>query len=449
MNSRSALPLLVLLVSLLLPAGVTAAPSAAASLSRTFDGAAVELRSHVCAGLGVGACDFSGIQREILVGDVAHYRLEVRVGAGEFDRLGIHRVVRETAPWRPVTTDRALMLVHGDAGTFGNQFLGNLLAPGLPREHNLPTFLAQRGLDVWAVDQRWTFLSPELEDLAFTADWGMELHIEDLAVALGVARGLRGLTGSGFGPMDLLGYSRGAQVGYAYVNAETQVPAALRQVRGFVILDVPYTGGTPEARQRSCEIVELLEDLVAGGKFADDFRAFRSLGLLAETTPDDPSPFFPGFTNRQAALFFAASDTVFGGYHLLGGEFDANGLPLGLLYTEELVWFRFNQAGTPFSSPYALQIDVFQVRCGEVDVPFDDHLGEITLPVLFVGSAGGLGRSGLASTEDLTGAELTAEVVAVRPPEEEAFDLGHLDPLLATDADELFWQKILDWVEAN
>lgn len=68
----------------------------------------------------------------------------------------------------------------------------------------------------------------------------------DLGIALAVARLTRGLTGDGFGRLHLLGWSRGGQIGYAYLDGETRLPPHLRQVRDVSTLLVDLQ--PPEAR---------------------------------------------------------------------------------------------------------------------------------------------------------------------------------------------------------
>ena len=43
------------------------------------------------------------VTREPVVGDIVHYSFKVRVGSGRYDIIGLHRVVKEKAPYRPIT----------------------------------------------------------------------------------------------------------------------------------------------------------------------------------------------------------------------------------------------------------------------------------------------------------------------------------------------------------
>ena len=52
----------------------------------------------------------SHINRELVTDGIAHYSFQLRVGPGEFDKIGIHRVVRERRPYKPIRTRKAAFL---------------------------------------------------------------------------------------------------------------------------------------------------------------------------------------------------------------------------------------------------------------------------------------------------------------------------------------------------
>src|SRR4051812_17580569 len=67
----------------------------------------------------------SAIQRRALTADVAEYTFKLRVGSGPYDQIGIHRVVKETAPNVPIHTAKAVFMVHGDVWGFDGAFLSS------------------------------------------------------------------------------------------------------------------------------------------------------------------------------------------------------------------------------------------------------------------------------------------------------------------------------------
>ena len=176
--------------------------------------------------LAAASSPVSAIQRRALTANVAEYYFTVRVGSGPYDQIGIHRVVKESAPNVPVRAPRAVFMAPGDIWNFRAAFLTGAKP--------IPVFLAENGIDVWGIDYRWTFVPASVTDVSFMRTWGLEQDARDLGIAIGVARATRTLTGSGLGKVFLLGWSRGGQIGYAYLDGETQLPQALRQVKGLI-----------------------------------------------------------------------------------------------------------------------------------------------------------------------------------------------------------------------
>jgi hypothetical protein len=409
------------------------------------------------------ACDLLDIERVELVPGIAQYTFPVRVGPGAFDRIRLHRVVAERAPFVPVRASRGVLLAHGDLVGFNAAFLTSVTAPGVPDEHALPIYLAARGLDVWGIDFGWTLVPAETADLSFFSGWGIERDARDLGTGLAIARAVRTLTGSGAGRLHLLGWSRGGQVGYAYLGTEAQRPPGQRHVRGFLPVDIYLKTDDPSIRAAACVRLALTLAQLESGQTADPSGGLIStLGLLAASAPGDPSPVLPGFTNRQAGLLVGVATFSFqppGGeitptYHFTGGTFDENGLPAGLTYSNESALFTALQTAAPYE-PLQVLADGDAATCESSpdlavpDVAIDDHLGDITVPVLYVGAGGGMGELGVYTTTLLGSTDVTTHVVSLVPPEARLLDIGHADIFVATDAPTLFWQTIYDWLRAH
>jgi len=451
---RKALPLLLAL-TLALPSLAAAAPRIDADTLQK----AARLTCPLAEGLllgSTGTCKASNLQRRVLSGNVVEYTFDVRLGFGPYDVIGMHRVVRETAPFVPVRTKDSVFLLHGDIWGFRAAFLADPV-------RNLPVFLARNDVDVWGMDQRWVRVPANTTNFTFMQDWGFTHDIRDLYVALGVSRGVRFATGNGRDRMHLLGWSRGGMIGYVYLNAESQLPPGLRNVDGFIPVDIYLKTNDEEFRQAACRRSAAQEAAYDAGQFQNASGTLvQTIHTLAVTNPAGASPVFPGLTNDQAALLtgeatfiiFPPDQQNVPFYHFTGGTFApepaSSGLPVptGLLYSQKSTWLALLGGAAPYQ-PTRQLADSELVICDEEDVPFDDHLEEITNPILYVGAGGGFGEYGIYTTTLLGSTDVTTRVVDLAPPDQRLFDYGHADLFIGTEARTLVWRPILNWLRAH
>lgn len=389
----------------------------------------------------------TGFQRQPLVAGIAHYQFDLRVGNGAFDRIRMHRVVAERAPFVPMRSRRAILLAHGDLFPFVATFLNSALVPEIANDHSLAAFLASEGIDVWGIDFRWALVPPETEDVSFMAAWGMATDVTDLGHALATARLIRLATGSGIGRLHVGGFSRGGQTGYAYLDAESQRPAFWRHTRGFIAFDIPFKTDDEDLRQRACDRVDEAQARIDAGQAASSAAFIALLGDLAFNDPDSESPLLPPFTNSQLMLLIGVDPDpdLSPTFHRVGGRFDPDTLDSELLFSPDRSWFAHN-ADTAAFEPWRVVLDGETVFCDQVDSPFDDHLADVTVPVLYVGAAGGFGEAGVFSTTLLGSTDTSTLIVQALPSGQEAEDFGHVDLFLADDAPSLVWQPIRDWI---
>ncbi|WPB75935.1 hypothetical protein KYC5002_43970 [Archangium violaceum] len=388
-------------------------------------------------------------ERRQVVDDIFEYTYRVRVGPGSHDSIILHRVVRELWPWSPVRTQKSMFLVHGDVLGFQGAFLSSAASSAVPRNQSIAVFLARRGVDVWGIDLRWVHVPSGTTDFSFMKDWNLGLHARDVGIGLELARGWRSFTGNGNGQMVLLGWSRGASVAYAYLNAETQAPQNKRHVSGFIPVDMAYSfapGATPE-REAACLSHAVLAQEQSEGKYEGGEIGMRlqALGASAVTHPTESSVLLPGSTNRQAALFFGSATYVFQeplpviqGYHWAAGLSEEGALT-GLAWTDERFFYDTLVQAAPYQS-IGEQVDTFAMWCGAPDVPYDDHLARVKVPVLYVGASGGVGGYGLHGLSRLGSTDVSTHMVP---------DYGHADLFLASGAENAVWAPILDWVQRH
>jgi len=411
-------------------------------------------------GLEPAACGFGGVERRHVSRDIYKYSITLKAGPGEHDVIKVNRVVREKSPGVPHQSDRAVFMVHGDIWGFDAAFLGSTLSGNVPREQSIGVYLASQGVDVWGIDLRWTQVPADTTDFAFMKGWNLGTHVRDIGLGLGVARAARAATGSGHGKVALLGWSRGGILAYAYAGAETRLPEQARQVSALVPVDIAPKLNPEHEEQRAaaCRRYATSKLQLNAGQYHSNLGVLaQTLGLLAASSPQTPSPVpgFAGLTNEQAALMLMTSTHLLfapnppvPGYHMTAGEFNAFGLPTGLQYAREAYVYDYLQAGSPFQS-FTEQVESEAMMCGEVDLPYDDNLGEITLPVLYVGAEGGFGNFGLDTLTRLGGGDVSSHVVRLHPAGARAVEFGHADLFLADDAQTLVWEPIYNWLAAR
>ncbi len=404
----------------------------------------------------------SSLTRTPLVDDVVEYQARIRVGPGEHDWVGLHRVVREASPWDPVETPDAILLVHGSASNFRTAFApaladGELFAP----EHGLAPHLAQGDIDVWGIDLRWTFVPAETTDFSDLAGWNFASHLEDMRKVATIARLVRWLDGSGYDRLFIGGHSLGGDLTYAYANADSQRPIWWQDVRGIVPIEINYKLTSPESQTLKDEAAlryQTYRALYDSGEYALSLAAqLQPLIALGLTAPDDPSPVVPGFTNLEAAtsvfslthMFYAPLPAYTPAYHFLAGTFDEQtGAPTGYQFIDRSVALEMAAHFPPYQ-PLIEAVEVDALISDAVNVPYDDHLDEITVPVLYVGTAGGFGAAGLETLELLGSTDQSSLIVQLYPEGSEAVDFGHVDMLWAESAPELVWTPIGEWIRTT
>jgi pimeloyl-ACP methyl ester carboxylesterase len=386
---------------------------------------------------------------------IAHYRYDVAMGPGKYDVVRIHRIVREKRPNKPVRTTDAVMLLPGNPNSFAGIFMAPMVTGVSDPDHSIVIFLAKNDIDVWGMDYGWALVPADETDFEFMGQWNLAKDVAHAEAALSFVRSIRVDTGRGKGKLHVLGLSYGGQVAYPLVGEETMQPPGLRNVKGMVVLDVGVKLDNESDREFYCAMAEIDQALLDSdppGSYANDVGlGFQGLAYLASFAPDEESPFFAPLTNWQAALFLGSSTELVTGqfWHMVGGYLDDYGVPSGLRFTNDQFWVAAMGASFPPYYPRRIDIDTDQLLCGAFDTPFDDHFANITIPILHVAAKGGFGPSAYASTTFTSSRDVTMITVQRLSDEDEAMDFGHVDTVLASDAEAFVWRPILDWIVAH
>src|SRR6266478_4414283 len=393
------------------------------------------------------------VTRQHIVDHIYEYSWVISTGNDAYHRVGVHRVVQEQ-DGSPQHCDQAIFLVHGDAWNFTAAFLRGGSSPD-----SLPVFLARRGVDVWGIDLGWTLVPSGTTDFRFMRHWGLQRDIDDLEQALSFARSVRTQTGSPHNRLVLLGWSRGGWTCYGLLNQESQKRIEERNVRAYIPVDNSFKIQDPAIKGTICGLADSTAADLAAGIYAYSSDVLVQLGQLAITDPNGESPIFgPPYTNLDASLTVGAATYQLNGptffaefYHFVGGTFpggDIWGIPDGLVYTPIPQWNNFLASPSPFEA-VRMEHDTYTISCGAISTPFDNHLNDITVPVLYVGAGGGFGRNGLYTLTLLGSQDVSSLIVSFYPPEQAAFDFGHVDLFHAQDAENLVWSPIYQWLSRH
>ena len=404
-------------------------------------------RDHLAAGIA-----YDQVERVVLAGDVVHYRFDLVVGPGPFDTIRIHRVVKEVEAGRPQPNMESVLLLAGAPQTFEGIFLPPA-ALGVPvEEGSVALFLASHGVDVWGMDYGWSLVPYPTADFAFLQGWGIDKEVRHITTALSVVRWLRVRSEQGNGPVHVLGFSYGGFLTWAVASEDTQRPGNLKNVKGIIPVDgTAFKNNSASGRATSCASAATAAAQLAAGTFVSDSSAGMLLGRLALEDPDGLSslglaalpPYFPAvppgtLTNFQYPLGSNVRSLF------LGGTYAASPPSVTTFYTDGSRFIDL-LANMPVYMPYQWNYDSAASRCESADYPvaFDDHLGEVTVPILAIGR-----RQSPSTDASTRTASADVTVVTLNPAMSPAL-YGHADFFLANDAATMVWQTILDWIVAR
>ena len=389
--------------------------------------------------------------RVIVHGDVVHYQFDVPVGPGPFDVIRMHRVVKEVSPGRPAKKMEGILLLPGLPQLFEPIFMSEAAPSVPPDQGSVALFLASSGVDVWGMDYGHSFIPYPTTDFIFLKEWGVDKDVAFTHIALSIARYLRATSEQGNGPIHLLGFSYGGFLVYAAAAEDTQFPGNLRNIKGII----PVDGGSfkqpmgSTAQINSCNTAQSTLATLDAGTYHFDSSSSHLRARAALDYPDTPNPAAAGasapfpafpaytFTNYQYQLVNGVRTKFFAGTYTVSPP------SVTLFFTSG---YRFVSLGTttPPYYPLRLTLDGAASRCGGdlYPVAFDDHLGEVDVPILYIARQDtGFYTTTLTNSSDVT-------KMTVNPTLDPSL-YGHADFMLANNGASQIWQKILDWIQAH
>ncbi len=382
-------------------------------------------------------------ERTPIAGDVVHYSIQLRVGPGQYDVIGLHRVVRESRPHRPIRTAKSVFMQHGSSKTFVGMWLPGLTSETTPDDFGMGYYLAANDIDVWGIDQSWTLVPGSETNTDFMADWGLERQMGDLRTAVSVARLVRLITGCGRNKMILAGYSNGIPTTISLVNEETQLPPVRRNVGGYIPIDCPIRVEPGLLQETLAFYSEYYQSLHDGGLYGEEV-LFAPMAELVRCCPEEPSPFDPTLTNLEFALLMSAGPVLFPGhpFHYWAGVLE-EGMPVELRFVDWELWLDFLASGTAYE-PIIWTVDWCGYVAGILDTPYDDHFAEIEIPILNITPAGGFAEATYHGLSLLGSTDVETLMPAMGLPVEEEY--AHIDIFTYPGSEQLVWQPILEWI---
>ena len=94
-------------------------------------------------------------------------------------------------------------------------------------------------------------------------------------------------------------------------------------------------------------------------------------------------------------------------------------------------------------------VDTWTIACGQTEVPYDDHLGDISVPIFSIGAGGFMGDAVEYAATLTDSDDVSSLIVQLEPPEQKIVDYGHADLMLARDAATRVWTPIYDFVASH
>jgi pimeloyl-ACP methyl ester carboxylesterase len=289
-------------------------------------------------------------------------------------------------------------------------------------------------------------------DLSVMKGWGIAQDARHTEIALLIARWIRAISGQDVGPINLLGFSYGGFLAYAVANEDTQQPGILKNVKGIISVDGTALKAAPgsAAQTSACNALSAIKANLAKGVYVTDSSSSMKSGraaldfpqALSEASGAEIAPYFPAFPAYTFTNFQIIPVNNIRS-RFLGGEYAVSPAAVSLFYTNPDRFVSL-AANTPPYVPYQWQYDSNASRCDNPTDPvtFDDHLGNITVPILSISR-----QEANAYVTTRTGSIDVTKVIVNDTLDPKLY--GHADFFMADNAAEFVWRPILNWMVAR
>ncbi|KAA3624817.1 MAG: hypothetical protein DWQ02_22620, partial [Bacteroidetes bacterium] len=218
--------------------------------------------------VGIDPADFQimNYTKEDLGNNLMHYYFEVSVGTHDQDKIGLHRVVKQSND-QPIKTEKTFFFQHGDLKNFVGMLLPANYSPSTSDDFGFGLYLAKNDVDVWGMDQAWCMADETTTDFSYMQGYGLNKSSKDLRTGMAIARIARYLTGNKLDKMLLACYSSGVSTGYALLNTETQLDNSVQNVKAYIPIDLPVISDDGPLGEYVTGDTQVNADAIAAGKY--------------------------------------------------------------------------------------------------------------------------------------------------------------------------------------
>ncbi|HAK50324.1 MAG TPA: hypothetical protein DCM54_00250 [Gammaproteobacteria bacterium] len=324
---------------------------------------------------------------------------------GEFDVVAVHRYRN-----RDVETVAALFFLPG------TNMNGELAI--LNERHNLWLYLANRGVEVFAMDYRTHFVSHEVDEIDFMKEWTAAAFVDDAALLVQEVRSL--LPDH---PLFVGGFSRG--VSYAYALAG-KVDFA-----GLIALD----GSFKQAKPRGFDLASALMQFDERGDYASVLsrRGYAARAALMSGVIEDQHG--PASSDRYETVgeeLASVLHRAWGPGALANTEQRLSPIRVLARQMVDYDWY--------FPSIQNIEGRSIASHADDPATDLDDHFGQMSLPIIYFGS-GNMGSefvlSGIYSATRSGSRDVTLHLLE---------GYGHADVLVADSARVDVYEVIEIWL---
>ena len=335
------------------------------------------------------------------------WRQPVALG-GEFDVVAAHRYRN-----RDVETIAALFFLPG------TNMNGELAI--LNERHNLWLYLANRGIEVFAMDYRTHFVSHEIKEIDFMKEWTAAAFVDDAVL---LVQEIRLLLPNH--PLFVGGFSRG--VSYAYALA------GKIEFEGLIALD----GSFKQANPKGFDLASTLAQFDKRGDYAS---VLSRRGYTARTTLMSgviADPHGPASSDKYESVGEELANVLhraWGPGALANTEQRLSPIRILAKQMVDYDWY--------FPSIQNIEGRSIAAHADDPATDLDDYFGRMSLPIIYFGS-GNMGAefvlSGVYSATRSGSRDVTLHLLE---------GYGHADVLVADSARVDVYEVIETWLRAR